>query len=806
LPRSEFLAKSTTKFLYTVHIRLLFKNNFEKSASQATLRMFLGGQNHKNICFALDLCVPLTSESMFNRIIIFISALFAVAAHAGEAPDSAAPRHRTLRAVEVMGVKQDVAVESSMAAVTQLRGRQLSLLGISSAKGMSGIAPNFFVPDYGSRMTSSIYVRGLGSRMDQPVVGLSVDGVPILNKDAYDLDIDDIDRMDMWRGAQSVLNGRNAMAGQINIYTRSPWSGPRLRLMAGYGRGNTWRAGAVWRTRLCSTAATSVSAYMRGTDGFFRNEATGALIDFEKQGSARWKTSWRPSGHMSLTNTAALGVLRQGGYPYREAVSGAIARNDTCFYRRSYFSDGLTVSWAGKRIVATSLTSVQYLDDNMTLDQDFTTADLFTLTQKRREWGFTQDLFTRGSRGAYSWLGGVFGFYRPSRMEAPVDFKDQGIAQLIENHRNEANPDYPIEWFTRRFTLASDFRMRTGGFALYHESRYSHGPWTAEIALRYDFEHNALDWHSACATGYNTVHVLPDGTREPYRSTPLNIDERGHMSRSFSQLLPKVAVSYRMDGLGDVYVNIAKGYKAGGYNVQMFSDVLQQKLMRLMGFGMAYDPDEVVSYRPETSWNYEAGVHVGGDAWTAGATVFFIDTRDRQLTTFPAGTTTGRIMTNAARAHSCGIETSASWRPADGLLMSLSYGFTHATFRAYSSGGVSYRGKRLPYAPAHTLFVSADWELPVRVGNAGVSVGANVRGAGPIYWDDANTQRQDFYATLGAHVALTDTAGRWSLRLWGENITDTGYDTFYFVSVGRAFLQRARPWQAGVTLRYALDY
>lgn len=737
--------------------------------------------------------------------IALLSALLAVSASAAEAADSTHSRHRTLRPVEVMGVKQDAQVEAAVAAVTQMRGKRLRQLGISATKGLSEIAPNFFVPDYGSRMTSSIYVRGLGSRMDQPVVGLTVDGVPYLNKDSYDFDVDNIDRMEVWRGAQSVLNGRNAMAGQINIYTRSPWSGPRLRLMAGYGRGNTWRAGGVWRTRLSETVATSLSAYMRSSDGFFRNAATGARIDTERQGSARWKTSWRPSAHTSLTNTAAASVLRQGGYPYAEAATGTIARNDTCFYRRTTFSDGLTVSWAGKRIVATSLTSVQYLDDNMTLDQDFTTADLFTLTQKRREWGFTEDLFTRGSRGNYSWLGGVFGFYRPSTMHAPVDFKDQGIAQLIEHHRNEANPTYPISWYTRRFTLGSDFRLRNGGFALYHESKYTTGRWTVEAALRYDFEHAALHWHSACATGYNTLHVLPDGTTEHYSSTPLDIDESGDMSMNFSQLLPKVAVSYRLGAIGDLYVNVAKGYKAGGYNVQMFSDVLQQKLMRLMGFGMAYNPEDVVRYRPETSWNYEAGAHLHGERWTADATVFFIDTRDRQLTTFPAGSTTGRIMTNAARAHSCGIEASATWTPVDALTLQASYGYTHATFRSYTSGGVSYRGKTLPYAPAHTLFASAEWTLPVKLPSASVSAGANVRAAGPIWWDDANTQRQPFYATLGAHITVAGADDRWSLRLWGENLTDTHYSTFYFVSVGRAFLQRARPWQAGVTIRYAFD-
>ncbi|MDE6109552.1 MAG: TonB-dependent receptor, partial [Muribaculaceae bacterium] len=131
-------------------------------------------------------------------------------------------------------------------------------------------------------------------------------------------------------------------------------------------------------------------------------------------------------------------------------------------------------------------------------------------------------------------------------------------------------------------------------------------------------------------------------------------------------------------------------------------------------------------------------------------------------------------------------------------------GYTDATFLKYESGGVSYRGKRLPYAPQHTLFASAEWTLPFEIAGTEIKAGADVRGAGPIYWDDANEQRQNFYATLGAHLTVARSE-RWSVRLWGENITDARYATFYFVSVGRAFLQQARPWQAGVTLRLAFN-
>ena len=93
---------------------------------------------------------------------------------------------------------------------------------IVSIKDLSAVVPNFFQPDYGSKMTSSIYVRGFGARIDQPVIGVTVDGVPYLNKNNYDFDMLDVARIELLRGPQSTLYGRNTMGGQMNIYTLSP--------------------------------------------------------------------------------------------------------------------------------------------------------------------------------------------------------------------------------------------------------------------------------------------------------------------------------------------------------------------------------------------------------------------------------------------------------------------------------------------------------------------------------------------------------------------------------------------------------
>lgn len=744
--------------------------------------------------------------SLMNRFSVMLCAMAtATSVYATGRQDTATVRRpHTLNEVEVLGVKQMPTPGNTP--VTVLSGAQTRRLGVHAVKDLGDIVPNLYTPAYGSRMTSSIYMRGLGSRIDQAVVGLTVDGVPFLTKDSYDFDLYDIANVSVLRGAQSVLNGRNAMAGQINIYTLSPRDWQGVRLMAEYGRANSARVSAGVYTRVRPGLFTSVSGAYNRTDGYWRNAYNNSRTGAEQGGSVRWKTVWAPSAALSVTNTAAYSGSRQSGYPYASVSSGLIEYNDTCLYRRNLFSDGLTVAWSGKRVVVTSLTSVCYLDDRMTLDQDFTAADYFTLRQARKEWTVTEDLFAKGSRGRYSWLGGVFGYWRRARMSAPVTFYEAGISSLIEQKRNEMNPTYPISWDKRSFPLESRFTTPSYGFALYHQSRWTLGDWVLDAALRWDVERVGCDYSNTATASYTTWHVTDTGEREVFSHTPVNIAENGNLRDTYNELLPKLSVA-RLFDFGRAYATVSKAYKAGGFNTQMFSDVLQQRVMELMGLAMIYDVGEIVTYRPETSWNYEAGIKT---TWlngrlSADAVAFFINCRDQQLTMFPPGTVTGRIMTNAGRTHSCGIELSGRYEPVNDVTINASYGYTRATFAKYNNGREDFAGKRLPYAPAHTLFISAAARGPEHwLGFARPAAEIHVRGAGDIYWNEANTLRQPFYALAGASVALETPS--WTVKVWGENLTSTRYDTFYFMSMGNSFVQRGNPWSAGVTLRLNINF
>lgn len=730
-------------------------------------------------------------------ILLAVQVLALRALPANEAAETAADTV-LLQPVEVVAIKGGGQSLPEAVSATVVGQREAEQLNIQALKGLSDVVPNFFVPDYGSRITSSIYVRGLGARMDQPVVGLTVDNVPFLNKDAYDFDIPDIVRMDMFRGPQSTLYGRNTLCGLISITTLSPlhWQGERLQ--AEYGRANSYRASASAYWKANENLGFALTGQANGTDGFYSNQYNGEKTGRERQYAGRFKTDWAPSSAFRLSNTLFVSNLNQSGYPYRNALTDRIDYNDTCFYRRFLLTDGLSASLNINNVLSvSSITSFQLLHDNMTLDQDFLPLDYFTLTQRKREWGLTQDFVARSlKQSALTWLGGLFGFYKRNAMHAPVTFGDVGIRSLIEDHRNASNPSYPIAWDSRSFTLGSDFTIPTYGLAAYGQGDWRLGRFTLTGGLRLDYEHSALTYRSHCATGYSILH---DG--QVYGHVPVDIDQQGRLTRHFLELLPKLAVSYRASSQASFYASWTKGYKAGGFNTQMFSDVLQQRLMNIMGIGSAYDVDQIVGYRPEKSWNYEVGAHLDllGHRLRLDASLFWIECRDQQLTMFPDGNTTGRIMTNAGRTRSVGGELQADYRPADRLLLRASWGYTRARFRHFDNGQGNYAGNAIPYAPANTLFLQAQYTFPFGR-ETSLDLEAHTTGTGKIYWNEANTLSQPFYMQLGASATLT-----WrdlQAQLWGENLTGTRFDTFYFMSMRNEFLQRGRPWRIGITLRY----
>ena len=397
------------------------------------------------------------------------------------------------------------------------------------------------------------------------------------------------------------------------------------------------------------------------------------------------------------------------------------------------------------------------------------------------------------------------------------------------------------------FVADGAFETPTTDLALFHQSTFN-DLFGAEglslvAGLRVEYEKMRLDYDYGGRMDYDiqmTSPMMPlelDGLSDESRFT-------GSLAHDYVQWLPKVALQYHFAGKNNLYVSWSKGYRSGGYNVQMFSDLVQGDLKsRMMGTvksrteetldgpAFAQMPDAVkqmivnqipqedfngtaaqTRFKPEYSYNYEAGGHFSllGGKMELDAAAFYMDVFDQQISKF-VSSGLGRVMVNAGKGQSYGAEISLRGGALDyRLTWNASYGYTHSVFKRYEAQAadaeaaqeaVRYDGNYVPFVPMHTMAAGLEYEQPVEGRKIkSFFFGVNTTGAGKIYWEEDNRFSQPFYALLNAHAGLDFGAVR--IDLWGKNLTDTDYDTFFFTSAATTrnlkFGQQGNPVQFGV--------
>lgn len=715
-----------------------------------------------------------------------------------------------LDAVEVSG---KLSQGPSHVAKTTFQASRLFDEQLNVLKDVSVLVPNLYLPDYGSSMTSATYIRGLGARMDQPVLGLLVDGLPVYNKNVFDGKVGDLVGITVLRGPQSTLFGRNTMGGVISLQTLSPrdYQGTRIRL--GVANAQTLDAHLSHYRKLDDRHYVSISGYGGRSDGLFTNTYDNSSCDAYVEAGARLRLE-RVQASKEWVNNLSFSWLDQSGYPYQQWDNGRLAPiryNDEADYRRFSLNEGFTASWQLDDHRLTSATTYQFSSDRMRLDQDFTAFDYFTILQGQQDHLLNEDLTLLSDRHS-DWvkLTGINFFLRHLTTTAPVTFKRYGIEELILANANrglqQAMPGAEIQISDSSFVLSSDFQQPSLGAALYHQSTFKRGDWVFRAGMRLDLEMASLRYDNASALHYRFTMTMPGFKR-------LETKMGGDETLTYLEWLPSLAATWSPSTTIQLSASLAKGFKAGGFNTQLFSDILKHTLtddlmkdlgVYVDGVGANYTVSDVVTYKPEHSWNVEVKTEAKPvKGWSLIATAFYIDCRDQQLTVFPDGQNTGRMMTNAGRTRSLGAELETAYSR-NNRMWRLSYGHTDARFVQYHNGVTDYAGQRIPFAPQNTFHAAFDQTLPQPVAWIdAMHLHLGYGGCGPIWWSEDNDVKQNLYGLLDASVSLTRQ--RLTLQLWGKNLTNADYNTFYFVSMGHAFLQKGKPMQAGLTLKWRLD-
>ena len=795
-----------------------------------------------------------------KKIILFCMSLLPLIAMGETVTVEVSDTSRVVDLDEVVIVKDAFTLRRQPASSTVFGVAELQQPFMRDLRDVSQYVPSFVMPSYGSRYTSSMYVRGIGSRVNSPAVGLYVDNIPVLSKSMFNAHTYQLSRVDVMRGPQGTLYGQNTEGGLIRMYTKAPlhYQGTDVLLSGGTG---FWRQAEVAHSRLLAdNMGLSVAAFYDGQNGFFKNQTTGDRADKMNEWGAKARLQWRPAERWEMNVVADYQHVKQNGFPYGLMDTATATTQDPSSdlqgnYRRDMATVGLDVARHGNLFDLNYTASWQYLKDFMQMDIDYSPHNYMVMEQNQRQHGTTHELTLKSSHdGPWHWTLGAFGSAQWLKTDAPVHFEDDWDAFLgntiqtamIRSMMASADqawrsiirfyPTTPMselpdlyKQLVQQTRLTTDMKSIPGLFrtpvynvGLFHESNIDlTSRLTTILGLRYDLSIVEMEYET-------TARMVSTAVVPAFRSEATNDLTSifaNKLNDHYAQLLPKIGLRYRLDQQGsNAYAVVSKGYRAGGYNFQMFSDIFQTEIQNnssktgeLVHTQQDYDNiAETVSYKPEESWNYELGSHLNlmDGKLQLDLAAYYMQIRNQQLSVMAGNYGFGRMMVNAGKSFSCGIEASMRGSLFDNrLTWSVNYGYTHAQFKEYvdsvevgrANVAVDYKDKKVPFIPQHTVSATADYRFDMgQTGLRAIVLGANVTAQGKTYWDNDNLYAQKFYAVLGAHADAD--FGLLKLSLWGRNLTDTKFNTFVVDShlppgTVSYYANRGLPLQVGVDVR-----
>ncbi len=655
-----------------------------------------------------------------------------------------------LKEVTIQAEKTDYKLQKVPASASVVTSVAMKEHRIESLTDLTLRIPNFYMPEYGTRLTSPVYIRGIGSRINSPSVGLYVDNIPYLDKGAFDFYLVGIRKIEVLRGPQGTLYGRNTMGGLIKIYTADPEFYREGGASIDYGNNNNIRGSVFYNTPLGKSMSIRGDAAILHENGYIKNIYDNRSVDRMNTYAGRIKWKYVPVKNLQADITVDFEKNSQAGYPfglYNDSTqqAGDVNYNQTSSYDRDLLSSGINLKYLAGRMVVNFAASYQWLNDKQKIDQDFTPLSLFFVTQNRMNNNLAQELsFHSVEKSRISWVAGIFSFQQFSDKHVIVDFgKDAAMFHVADKNKKYNQPSY--------------------GTALYGQINIPFRKFNLTGGLRLDNETSRL--------GYDYDLILLSGDT-------IHTDFNHRMG--FYQWLPKLALSYQPISGVNVYLSVQKGYKTGGFN-------------------STFEREEDETYGPEYSINYETGVktfflqhHI-----EANLSLFYIDWKNQQVYQ-PVPSGHGAMLKNAGHSMSKGAEAEIQTIPVKNLRLYANFGYTDARFLKYEKDSLHiYNGNYIPYVPRYTLNtgINYSWTLHTSALRK-IIFNLDYMHIGKIFWNVSNLAYQKNYGLLNSRV--TFSTKRMDFGVWGNNLMNTKYSVFYFEELGHAFAQKGVPLQAGL--------
>ena len=727
--------------------------------------------------------MKLQSKLQAGTRITVLLALLGLGAPAYAQDDGDEKAGRMLEEVIVTAQKREQTLQEVPLTVTAFSGDFVTENGVEDIRDIAGLTPNLSIKSRGETETS-VFIRGIGSQAPgigaDPAVGIFIDGMVASRGTNATAAFFDVERIEVVKGPQGTLFGRNASAGAISIITNKPDLEENYgSVMVGVGDKGQLRGQFIGNLAASDRWGLRVGVNYSKRDGLYYNELT------DQELLNRKSTNYRLSALGLITDTWEMTFLVEG-VDFKN--NDAIVTNDDAFaknVRQNRAPDKQKLNstrfiWTnkwdfGESMQLTSITGYYDHDVNVTpVDADETEYEIITFIEPQTNETFSQELRLNGSSDRIDWFAGASYLKEDLGFTTDMTYDEGIVLDIFGIGFFCMDPELP-DCASQTETPGGKNKVKStaiyGDFTFHMTDRVS-----LTAGARYTKDKKKM-WYDNPPTD-GVFGVLGEGV------TGIFTDGRVYANDSWSSFDPRIAIDFAVTENTTLFGNIAKGYKSGGLN----RTVLQP----------LPDPQSLDPFDEEKVTAYEVGTKsalLDGRA-SLNFSAFYNDYKDYQLETFTRGLP--RVL-NIGDITSKGIELEGRVLVTDNFELAGTYAYLHSKVK--DSLDPALVGNRTPQSPRHSASAQAHYFIPISSGEFKLS--GILTYSDDFWFDIENELEQPSYTKIDLRVGYTASSGRWGIAAFADNVNDEEYfaERFVFLDVAN---RRApgRLWRVEATVHF----
>jgi outer membrane receptor protein involved in Fe transport len=712
-----------------------------------------------------------------------------------------------LEEVIVTAQKRAESLQDVPISVAAMSGDKIRDAGIMTIEDLSAYVPNFTMTE--SAVGNVVFIRGVGSGINQGFeqsVGMFIDGVYLGRSQQFRAPFLDVGMVEVLKGPQGTLFGKNTIAGAVNITTMRPSDEFEGEVSAFYEpEYDTQEYTAILSGPLTDTLAARLALRKSTSDGYMENVLTGNDEPERDEEIARLTLAWSPTSQLEVVTKLETGSFDVDGRVIQvgtaDGVFGGANLGDAIFNQFGPVEDGKINQKKASRGFLPEATDTSYDLATVTVDYD---VDGYTLTSVTGYSSYEYDEWSDVDFTALALLDQGYDqdfdqFSQELRITSPLGQTIEYIAGLYyQTNELDHQTVIPVALAEAGigappFTLVRPFKQESDTLAV-----FAQGTWN----IRHDLRMTAgLRWSQEDKDAEQGAYAAdflsdnPNPALAPVAASILGAVEHAYSaSRSENHLSPSLNIQYDLSNDIMVYASASQGFKAGGFNEAENTGVIDR---------FEYEEEEATSFELGSKMSL-----LDGAAELNGA-LFYTEYDDRQVSAFEG---TNFVVGNAAKSITQGIELDGRWAATGNLTLSSSVSYLDSEFDDFTDAGCTaaqtrvsmgpctqdLSGEVTEFAPKWSANVAAEYiarlseYLDLRL-----QLDANYSDKYFFAQDLDEFESQDAYTKINARIGLGGSDGMWEVALVGKNLTDKrtlshGNDIPLFNGAHFSFLEEPR--------------